>query len=117
MTAGAISSIRCIDRLNPQGIPDGVVPRRRIYWLDADKIARQKVGCGLSKGVTVMTDQCDLKRRHMLQSLMAGSAGCLAWGLPKVARAANAITLPFENGLRELTTAFPQKGEMLLVRR
>lgn len=63
-----------------------------------------------------MIDEYNIRRRQLLQSLMAASAGCLTWGLSDVARAANAITLPFENGLRELTTAFPQKGEMLLVR-
>ncbi|TAM54276.1 MAG: sulfide dehydrogenase [Paraburkholderia sp.] len=63
-----------------------------------------------------MIDQYNIRRRQLLQSFMAASAGCLTWGLSDVARAANAITLPFENGLRELTTAFPQKGEMLLVR-
>ena len=63
-----------------------------------------------------MIDGYDIRRRRLLQSLMAAGAGCLTWGLSDVARAANAITLPFENGLRELTTAFPQKGEMLLVR-
>jgi DMSO/TMAO reductase YedYZ molybdopterin-dependent catalytic subunit len=64
----------------------------------------------------MMNDPCDIKRRHVLQSLAAASAGCLAVGLPKVTQAADAITLPFDNGLRELTTAFPQKGGMLLVR-
>ncbi|RQZ10242.1 sulfide dehydrogenase [Burkholderia sp. Bp9031] len=63
-----------------------------------------------------MIDEYNIRRRQLLQSFMAASAGCLTWGLSDVARAANAITLPFENGLRELTTAFPQKGEMLLVR-
>lgn len=63
-----------------------------------------------------MNDRCDTRRRRVLQSLMAGSAGCLALGLPRLTQATNAVTLPFENGLRELTTAFPQKGEMLLLR-
>ncbi|MFX1766198.1 molybdopterin-dependent oxidoreductase [Paraburkholderia sp. A1RI-2L] len=63
-----------------------------------------------------MIDGYNIRRRQLLQSFMAAGAGCLTWGLSDVARAANAITLPFENGLRELTTAFPQKGEMLLVR-
>jgi DMSO/TMAO reductase YedYZ molybdopterin-dependent catalytic subunit len=67
-------------------------------------------------GKTKMNDRCDADRRRVLRSIMAGGAGCLTWGLANVARAANAITLPFENGLRELTTAFPEKGEMLLVR-
>jgi DMSO/TMAO reductase YedYZ molybdopterin-dependent catalytic subunit len=63
-----------------------------------------------------MNDRCNTRRRQLLQSIAAGTAGSLAWGLPNVARASNAITFPFENGLRELTTAFPQKGEMLLLR-
>ncbi|WP_321899947.1 molybdopterin-dependent oxidoreductase [Paraburkholderia heleia] len=63
-----------------------------------------------------MIDGYNIRRRQLLQSFVAASAGCLTWGLSDVARAANAITLPFENGLRELTTAFPQKGEMLLLR-
>lgn len=63
-----------------------------------------------------MNDRCNVERRLMLRSIVAGGAGYLAWGLPDIARAANALTFPFENGLRELTTAFPQKGEMLLVR-
>ncbi|WP_434667548.1 hypothetical protein P5W99_35630 [Paraburkholderia sp. A3BS-1L] len=55
----------------------------------------------------------DIRRRHVLHSIVAAGAGYLTWGMSDIARAANAITLPFENGLRELTTAFPQKGEML----
>ncbi|SIT43995.1 Oxidoreductase molybdopterin binding [Paraburkholderia piptadeniae] len=63
-----------------------------------------------------MNDECGLKRRHVLHSLMASGVVGLAGGWTNLVRAANAITLPFENGLRELTTDFPQKGEMVLLR-
>ncbi|MEX3978269.1 molybdopterin-dependent oxidoreductase [Paraburkholderia sp. EG287A] len=63
-----------------------------------------------------MNDGNDIGRRHALRSIVTASAAFLTLGLPKLASAANAITFPFENGLRELTTAFPQKREMLLLR-
>ncbi len=58
----------------------------------------------------------DPQRRHLLQAAAAGGLLAAGSGWPRRALAADAVTLPFENGLRELTRAFPQKGEMLLVR-
>src|SRR5215469_16339374 len=63
-----------------------------------------------------MNDGNNIGRRHALRSIVTASAGFLTLGLPKLASAANAITFPFDNGLRELTTEFPQKREMLLLR-
>jgi DMSO/TMAO reductase YedYZ molybdopterin-dependent catalytic subunit len=63
-----------------------------------------------------MTENGSMMRRRLLESLLAGGVVTLAGGWTRAAHAANAITLPFENGVRELTTAFPQKGEMMLVR-
>lgn len=63
-----------------------------------------------------MADPHDPQRRHLMQAAAAG--GLLAAGASWYRRAcaADAVTLPFANGLRELTHDFPQKGEMLLVR-
>ncbi|MBN3819318.1 molybdopterin-dependent oxidoreductase [Paraburkholderia sp. Se-20369] len=51
-----------------------------------------------------------------MRAAAAGGLLAAGSGWPHRALAADAVSLPFENGLRELTRAFPQKGEMLLVR-
>jgi DMSO/TMAO reductase YedYZ molybdopterin-dependent catalytic subunit len=63
-----------------------------------------------------MTDECRLMRRHVLHALAAGGVASAVAGWARLAQAADAMTFPFENGLRELTSAFPQKREMVLVR-
>ncbi|MGA0585852.1 hypothetical protein ACO2Q2_01760 [Dyella sp. KRB-257] len=66
-----------------------------------------------------MTDELDSSassRRHFLQTAgLVGSAGLLGSGAA-LAAATNTIRLPFANGQREITSAFPQKGPMLLLR-
>ncbi|MGA7782809.1 MAG: molybdopterin-dependent oxidoreductase [Paraburkholderia sp.] len=55
-------------------------------------------------------------RRKILQGLAAaGLAGTMA-GWNRSAWSAESFNLPFEGGERELTSAFPQKDEMLLLR-
>ena len=56
------------------------------------------------------------KRRQLMRALTAGGLTGLAGGWASRSLAGNAVTLPFENGMRELTSSFPQKGEMLLLR-
>ena len=63
-----------------------------------------------------MNDECRLMRRHVLHALAASGLASAVAGWARLAHAADAMTFPFENGLRELTSAFPQKGEMVLVR-
>ncbi|PPK41264.1 DMSO/TMAO reductase YedYZ molybdopterin-dependent catalytic subunit [Trinickia symbiotica] len=63
-----------------------------------------------------MNDECRLMRRRVLHALAASGVASAAGGWASLTLAADAITFPFENGLRELTSAFPQKGEMVLVR-
>ncbi|MGU7771367.1 molybdopterin-dependent oxidoreductase [Burkholderia sp. MR1-5-21] len=63
-----------------------------------------------------MGDQHNPQRRRLLHTAAAGSLLVVGGSWQRHASAADAVTLPFENGLRELTRAFPQKGEMLLVR-
>ena len=55
----------------------------------------------------------DVRRRKMLHGLAI--AGALA-GWNRSALTAESFNLPFPGGERDLTTAFPQKGEMLLLR-
>lgn len=58
----------------------------------------------------------DARRRTMLHSLAAGGlAGTMA-GWNRSAWSAQGVNLPFAGGERDLTSAFPQKGEMLLLR-
>jgi DMSO/TMAO reductase YedYZ molybdopterin-dependent catalytic subunit len=58
----------------------------------------------------------DMSRRRFLQIAgLAGSIGALGGGRAFGAEPA-AVRLPFANGERELTRAFPQKGEMILLR-
>ena len=52
-------------------------------------------------------------RRRFLQ--VAGAAGTMAWAAPALATSVN-LGLPGGPSERELTTAFPQKGEMILQR-
>ncbi|KWI99695.1 sulfide dehydrogenase [Burkholderia ubonensis] len=63
-----------------------------------------------------MAAPLDPQRRHLVQAAVAGGLLAVGSGWLRRAHAADAVSLPFENGLRELTRAFPQKGEMLLVR-
>lgn len=63
-----------------------------------------------------MNEQSRTTRRLVLQSLAAGGMAAVMNVRPRIARANDAVTQPFENGLRPLTTDFPQKGEMLLLR-
>ncbi|MGU7781260.1 molybdopterin-dependent oxidoreductase [Burkholderia sp. PU8-34] len=63
-----------------------------------------------------MGDEHNPQRRRLLHTAAAGSLLVVGGSWHGRASAADAVTLPFENGLRELTHAFPQKGEMLLVR-
>jgi DMSO/TMAO reductase YedYZ molybdopterin-dependent catalytic subunit len=58
----------------------------------------------------------DARRRKMLHGLAAGGlAGTMA-GWNRSAWPAETFNLPFAGGERDLTSAFPQKGEMLLQR-
>jgi DMSO/TMAO reductase YedYZ molybdopterin-dependent catalytic subunit len=52
------------------------------------------------------------RRRKMLHGLAAGAL--TSWN--RSAWSAGSVSLPFTGGERNLTTAFPQKGEMLLLR-
>lgn len=63
-----------------------------------------------------MNEQNYALRRRVLRSLAVGGMAAVGGAWSHVARAADVVTLPFENGLRPLTNAFPQKGEMLLLR-
>ncbi|HTI18873.1 MAG TPA: molybdopterin-dependent oxidoreductase [Trinickia sp.] len=63
-----------------------------------------------------MNEQSRMMRRRVLRSLVAGGVAAATSAWTDVVHAVDAITLPFENGLRPLTTEFPQKGEMLLLR-
>ncbi len=63
-----------------------------------------------------MSDEYGGKRRQLMRALFAGGVAGLGVNWASRSLAANAVSLPFENGLRELTGAFPQKGEMLLLR-
>ena len=63
-----------------------------------------------------MNEQNYAMRRRVLRSLAVGGMAAVGGAWSHVARAADVVTLPFENGLRPLTNAFPQKGEMLLLR-
>ncbi|MEX3934239.1 hypothetical protein AB4Y32_20985 [Paraburkholderia phymatum] len=53
-----------------------------------------------------MNDECRLMRRRVLHALAASGVASAAGGRASLALAADAITFPFENGLRELTSAF-----------
>jgi DMSO/TMAO reductase YedYZ molybdopterin-dependent catalytic subunit len=58
----------------------------------------------------------ELSRRRFLNAAgMLGAAGALG-GIRVLHAQAGAVGLPFANGARELTRAFPQKGEMILQR-
>lgn len=63
-----------------------------------------------------MNDKYSAGRRELLRALSAGALIGVGGSWARGSWAANAVTLPFDNGLRELTSAFPQKGEMLLLR-
>lgn len=63
-----------------------------------------------------MDEQNRAMRRQVLASLAAGGMAAVTGSWSGLVRAAEAVTLPFENGLRPLTSDFPQKGEMLLLR-
>src|SRR5579859_7095787 len=71
------------------------------------------------RGATVMSDKLShnaMSRRHFLQATgLLGAAG-LVGGAAAFGEQAASIQLPFANGARELTRAFPQKGEMILLR-
>lgn len=55
-------------------------------------------------------------RRHFLQAAgLFGSIGLIG-GARALGATAKSVRLPFVNGERELTNAFPQKGEMILLR-
>ncbi len=60
-------------------------------------------------------DLATSRRRFLKTAGIFGSIGLLGGGTV-LAAAAKSIRLPFANGLRDLTRAFPQKGEMLLLR-
>ena len=60
-------------------------------------------------------DLATSRRRFLKTAGIFGSIGLLGGGTA-LAAAAKSIRLPFANGLRDLTRAFPQKGEMLLLR-
>lgn len=66
-----------------------------------------------------MSDELDplaTSRRRFLQTAgLFGTAGLLGGGAA-LAATAESIRLPFANGERELTSAFPQKGQMILLR-
>lgn len=66
-----------------------------------------------------MTDELDLarfSRRHFLKATgVAGSVGLLGSGTV-LAATSKTVDLPFGNGRRDITSAFPQKGPMLLLR-
>lgn len=67
-----------------------------------------------------MTDELDFsaasRRRFMKTAGLAGSVGLLSGGSAVAAAAGQTVSLPFGNGQREVTRAFPQKGPMLLLR-
>ncbi|MGF6633235.1 DMSO/TMAO reductase YedYZ molybdopterin-dependent catalytic subunit [Paraburkholderia sp. MM5496-R1] len=63
-----------------------------------------------------MRDEYGTKRRQFVHALAAGGLIGMGGGWVRRSWAANAVTLPFANGLRELTSGFPHKGEMLLLR-
>ncbi len=63
-----------------------------------------------------MNDKYGAGRRELLRILAAGGLVGFGGSWPRRSLATNVVTQPFENGVRELTGAFPQKGEMLLVR-
>lgn len=61
-------------------------------------------------------DRVAASRRHFLQTAsLLGSVGLLGGGAA-IAASTETVRLPFANGERELTSAFPQKGQMILLR-
>jgi DMSO/TMAO reductase YedYZ molybdopterin-dependent catalytic subunit len=58
----------------------------------------------------------DVRRRKMLHGLAAGGLASTMAGWNRSAWPAESFNLPFAGGERDLTSAFPQKGEMLLLR-
>jgi DMSO/TMAO reductase YedYZ molybdopterin-dependent catalytic subunit len=54
-------------------------------------------------------------RRKMLHAIAAGGLA-VTLGEASSAWSAQSASLPFEGGIRDITTSFPQKGEMLLLR-
>lgn len=57
-----------------------------------------------------------MSRRRFLQATGLAGSACLVGGVSALDAQAGSVHLPFANGTRDLTRAFPQKGEMILLR-